>query len=78
MSNPALAELKTVLRGNLERTDAWLTLANLQMRRGETAETEALLREPIAVAPVAALYESLGLSLFRRGHNPALGDVGAR
>jgi tetratricopeptide (TPR) repeat protein len=50
-SHPALTELETVLRGNLERPDAWLTLANLQMRRGEAAEAERSLRAALRIDP---------------------------
>lgn len=48
-AHPALTELETVLRGNLERPDAWLTLANLQMQRGEAPEAERSLRAALRI-----------------------------
>jgi tetratricopeptide (TPR) repeat protein len=45
----AFAELETVLRGNLERPETWMTIANLQLARNETAEAEQSLRAALRI-----------------------------
>jgi Flp pilus assembly protein TadD len=45
----AVAEFEAVQRGNLERPESWMSLANLQMQRGAAQEAEQALRGALQV-----------------------------
>jgi tetratricopeptide (TPR) repeat protein len=61
----ALAEFETVQRGNLERPESWMTLANLHLQRGAAAEAEQALRAALRVDPLfAPIYVNLS-DLYR-------------
>jgi len=71
----AVAEFEAIQRGNLERPESWMSLANLQIQRGAATEAELALRGALQVdAKFVPAYVNLA-DLYRATQRDAQGEA---
>ena len=71
----AVAEFETVQRGNLERPESWMTLANLHMQRGAPEQAEQALRSALRIdAQFVPAYVNLA-DLYRATQRDAQSEA---